>query len=305
MIHILLLILKIIGWILLVILGILILLTGIFLFVPVRYRGDVLGEGEWENLFALLKFSWLCSFVKGEVSYQGGALKWKFRIAWKQFLADQPEQAALPVSRAEEKNSQSRETLKSPPSEKSIQKKEPSEQLKKQPEPTQKKITEHKKTENKKKQDSRPGLGERISQKAEQIKCTFHKICDMLKSLAEKKERLMEFLTDEIHRSAFMKCLTELRRLFCFLKPSKCEADLEFGFSDPSVTGYVLAGASLIYPFIGECVEITPNFDEKVLKGNAMIKGRVHAVYFVIVLWNLLWNKNIRTTISHIRKLRF
>ena len=90
---------------------------------------------------------------------------------------------------------------------------------------------------------------------------------------------------------AFMKCLTELRRLFCFLKPSKCEADLEFGFSDPSVTGYVLAGASLIYPFIGECVEITPNFDEKVLKGKAMIKGRVHAVYFVIVLWNLLWNK--------------
>ena len=54
MVHILLLILKIIGWILLVILGILILLAGIFLFVPVRYRGDVLGEGEWENLFALL-----------------------------------------------------------------------------------------------------------------------------------------------------------------------------------------------------------------------------------------------------------
>ena len=144
MVHILLLILKIIGWILLVILGILILLAGIFLFVPVRYRGDVLGEGEWENLFALLKFSWLCSLVKGEVSYQGGALKWKFRIAWKRFLADQPEQAALPVSRAEEKNSQSRETLKSPPSEKSIQKKEPSEQLKKQPEPIQKKITEPK-----------------------------------------------------------------------------------------------------------------------------------------------------------------
>ena len=148
MIHILLLILKIIGWILLVILGILILLAGIFLFVPVRYRGDVLGEGEWKNLFSSLKFSWLCSLVKGEVSYQEGALKWKFRIAWKQFLADQPEQAAPSVSRTEEKHSQSKETLKSPPSEKSIQKKEPSEQLKKQPEPTQKKITEHKKTEN-------------------------------------------------------------------------------------------------------------------------------------------------------------
>ena len=133
-------------------------MAGIFLFVPVRYRGDVLGEDEWKNLFASLKFSWLCSLVKGEVSYQGGALKWKFRIAWKRFLADQPEQAALPVSRAEEKNSQSRENAESLRlSEKSIQKKEPSEQLKKQPEPIQKKITEHKKTENKKKQDYKTG----------------------------------------------------------------------------------------------------------------------------------------------------
>ena len=116
----------------------------------------------------LTEVSWLCSLVKGEVSYQGGALKWKFRIAWKRFLADQPEQAALPVSRAEEKNSQSRETLKSPPSEKKYtEKNEPSEQLKKSAGTnTKRKITEHKKTENKKKQDSRPGLGERISQKS-------------------------------------------------------------------------------------------------------------------------------------------
>lgn len=76
-----------------------------------------------ENLFSSLKFSWLCSLVKGEVSYQEGALKWKFRIAWKQFLADQPEQAAPPVSRTEEKHSQSKETLKSPPSEKVYRKK--------------------------------------------------------------------------------------------------------------------------------------------------------------------------------------
>ena len=127
------------------------------------------------NLFALLKFSWLCSLVKGEVSYQGGALKWKFRIAWKRFLADQPNRRPYLFPGQKRRTLRVEKTLKSPPSEKSIQKKEPSEQLKKQPEPIQKKITEHKKTENKKKQDSRPGLGERISQKAEQIKCTFIK----------------------------------------------------------------------------------------------------------------------------------
>ena len=150
-----------------------------------------------------------------------------------------------------------------------------------------------------------PGLEEGISEKIERIQCTFRKICDMLRSLAKKKERVTEFLTDEIHQSAFMKGLAELRRLFRFLKPSHCEADLEFGFSDPSVTGYVLAGVSMVYPFVGEHVEIAPNFEEQLLVGSARITGEIRACYFVIVVWNLFWNKNVRTTISHIRKFRF
>lgn len=300
MIHILLLILKIIGWILLVILGILLLLAAIFLLVPVTYEGELHGSGEWKRISGSLKVSWLYSLVKGEIFYQEGVMDWKFRLAWKKFSCEQTEEAAESVVLKEDT-----------PKETNIPKAESSSedtgqtQFQKQEQPGTEKKQRQKEREQEKSSALKPDLEERISEKIERIQCTFRKICDMLRSLAKKKERVTEFLTDEIHQSAFMKGLTELRRLFRFLKPSHCEADLEFGFSDPSVTGYVLAGVSMVYPFVGEHVEIAPNFEEQLLVGSARMTGKIRACYFVIVVWNLFWNKNVRTTISHIRKFRF
>lgn len=300
MIHILLLILKIIGWILLVILGILLLLAAIFLLVPVTYEGELHGSGEWKRISGSLKVSWLYSLVKGEIFYREGVMDWKFRLAWKKFSCEQTEEAAGSVVLKEDT-----------PKETNIPKTESSSdgigqtQFQKQEQPGTEKKQSQKEREKEKSSALKPGLEEWISEKIERIQCTFRKICDMLRSLAKKKERMTEFLTDEIHQSAFMKGMTELRRLFRFLKPSHCEADLEFGFSDPSVTGYVLAGVSMVYPFVGEYVEIAPNFEEQLLVGSARITGKIRACYFVIVVWNLFWNKNVRTTISHIRKIRF
>lgn len=294
MIHILLLILKIIGWILLVILGILLLLAAIFLLVPITYEGELHGSGEWNRISGSLKVSWLYSLVKGEIFYGEGVMNWKIRLAWKKFSCEQTEEAAGSVLLKEDaqKDTQKKQkkSEKLQPKETNIPKPESSSEDAGQ--------TQFQKQE-------QPGLEEGISEKIERIQCTFRKICDMLRSLAKKKERVTEFLTDEIHQSAFMKGLAELRRLFRFLKPSHCEADLEFGFSDPSVTGYVLAGVSMVYPFVGEHVEIAPNFEEQLLVGSARITGEIRACYFVIVVWNLFWNKNVRTTISHIRKFRF
>ncbi len=345
MIQILLLIFKIIGWIILGILGILILLTSIFLIVPVRYQGTLLGEGELEKLSASLRFSWLCSLIKGEVCYRNGDFQWKMRLAWKQLSSEQLEKGSSPESQpTEEPVCQSKKTAEEDSFYKTVQKKEtekqeaiPEKSTEKgsspESQPTEEPVCQSKKTaeedsfyktvqkketekqeaipekstdayekkNRKKNPETKQKPGDWIQEKIQQIKCTFYKICDMLKSLAKKKDVAMNFLTNETHRAAFSKGLMEICRLIRFLKPTQCEADVEFGFSDPSVTGCVLAGASLIYPFVGECVDITPNFDERILKGNAWIKGRIHALYFLIVLWNLLWNKNIRTTISMCR----
>lgn len=311
MIHILLLILKIIGWILLVILGILLLLAAIFLLVPITYEGELHGSGEWNRISGSLKVSWLYSLVKGEIFYGEGVMNWKIRLAWKKFSCEQTEEAGPVVLKADAPKDTQKKSEKQQPKETNIPKTESSPegtgqtQFQKQEQPGAEKKQRQKEWEQEKSSALKPDLEERISEKIERIQCTFRKICDMLRSLAKKKERVTEFLTDEIHQFAFMKGMTELRRLFRFLKPSHCEADLEFGFSDPSVTGYVLAGVSMVYPFVGEHVEIAPNFEEQLLVGSARITGEIRACYFVIVVWNLFWNKNVRTTISHIRKFRF
>ena len=66
MIHILLMILKVIGIILLVILALLLTAVLLILFVPVRYRADVLFEGKPDGEAAV---SWLLHLVRIRVSY--------------------------------------------------------------------------------------------------------------------------------------------------------------------------------------------------------------------------------------------
>ena len=86
--------------------------------------------------------------------------------------------------------------------------------------------------------------------------------------------------------------------------PDRASVQVEFGFSDPSVTGYVLAAVSMIYPVIGEYSEICPDFEKKVLKGSARIEGKVRALCGAVLVWNLLFDKNIRTTYRDIKNFR-
>lgn len=89
MLHILLLILKIIGIILAVILGILVLLVCICFFVPVRYEINSRCGGTLSTLKIKGKVTWLCSLVRADIYYKENKLKWRLRIAWKKFLGGQ------------------------------------------------------------------------------------------------------------------------------------------------------------------------------------------------------------------------
>ena len=67
MLHILLLILKVIGIILAVIVGIILLLAAIFLFVPIRYDISAKCDGSVEGLKAKIKVTWLLHLVRADV----------------------------------------------------------------------------------------------------------------------------------------------------------------------------------------------------------------------------------------------
>ncbi len=86
MLHILLLILKIIGIFLAVLLGLILLILGIILFVPIRYQGKASFEGNIDSAKARGEVTWLLKLVGVTVQFRERKLKWKVRVANKTLL---------------------------------------------------------------------------------------------------------------------------------------------------------------------------------------------------------------------------
>lgn len=124
---------------------------------------------------------------------------------------------------------------------------------------------------------------------------------DRIKTLSEKKNKIIDFITDEVHKKAFVKIKDEGLYLLKKLKPKKFLAKIHFGFEDPCMTGKLLAGVSMLYPFLGKDVEVSPDFERQVLEGNLKIIGRIRVSCFARLLWKLIWCKEVRMTYKHVR----
>lgn len=283
MLHFFLLILKIIGWILLAILGILVLLVCVVLFVPVRYELDGKCNGTIDTLDVKFRFSFLLHFLAGTVCYTEGKPTWNLRIAWKRFVNQDTELQETPIKKSEDSESSVNNA-------KDEEINVPEEPIKNEESVSEESITK-----------------ETVSKKEsflDKIEYKYKKIRDKLREIARKKEKVMEFLTNEIHQAAFLKVISELKRLLLRLRLQKIMGEIEFGFDDPAWTGQVLAGISILYPYFADCFQIIPDFEEKKLRGQLEIKGKISAKNFVALGLRVILDKNVRMTLRHIKTFK-
>ena len=80
----------------------------------------------------------------------------------------------------------------------------------------------------------RDGLLQKIQTLIKKIKCTIQGLCDKIKLLTEKKDKLTQFVQDESHIRAYESVKKELFWYLKKLRPRKMEAVLRYGFDDPS-----------------------------------------------------------------------
>ncbi len=334
LLHIIFLILKIIGCILLVILGLLVLLILFALFLPLRYIAECSCDGDLSSLDVYARLYILFHLFGADIRYKEEKLTWNFHIAWKHFSSEQSEEEGKSDTKEEkgpeeetsikqEKNSEKETNIKQgniPEKEISIkQEKNPEkemvleqEEVKTEILPSDKKAEDRKSGNTRKSENSRntekqkdeDTLDDKMEAFFEKIKCTFRKTCAKIELIVNKKNKVLDFLTDEIHRTAFTKTIKELKKMMHRLKPKRLEADVCFGFEDPSVTGNILALYCMFYSSLGECVNVTPDFQSKIFKGSLFIKGHIRAGIFAVSGLNLICNKNIRTTFHHIRNFK-
>ncbi|MEZ3436055.1 MAG: DUF2953 domain-containing protein [Lachnospiraceae bacterium] len=330
MLHILLLILKIIGIILAVILGILILLTCIVLFVPVRYEAAGRCEGSLASLEGRVCVTWLLRLIRADVHYSENQLKWRLRILWIKKNGDNIKEEEFSheegsTEESHEEKAESAEVEKLPESKEEIP--EARRQVEEEPKECEEDRKESVETVSQAESGDHEGVKDaeapqesdekgkklwgKIREIFEKIKQFFRKLKESVQNirnktaeLGEKKDMLADFLTDETHVGAFQRGKKECFKLLKRLSPKKLLIKARFGFSDPCLTGQVLAGLSILYPFMEEHMDITPDFENQVLEGYAMIKGRIYAVHFLVLCWNLIWSRNVRRTYKDIKNFR-
>lgn len=344
MVHILLLILKIIGWILLAILGIIVLFICILLFTPVRYKVNLEKHGDFKEAKGSAKITWFFRLISFQADYEKEKLTYCFRLAWKKWKNDDEEKRQEDFEKSDIWDDlEELETPKKKPKEKP--KEEPvrhtPEDKRKEPvkpkpgkgegEHEEKSFEQPKKRKAKseyiledetvfdepeKKGEKKSRVSEgthQTSEKSEQgakkthidkIKCTLKKICDKINLLRKKKDEVLAWIHEEVHAQAIKKAKKEVIRLVKIILPDKWKGRFDIGFEDPCTTGKLLAGFSVIYPFTGDHIELNPDFENSVFEGDIFIKGKLSLCHFVATGIRLLLNKNIRLTYNDVKKIR-
>lgn len=312
MLHIIGLILRILGICLLGIIGFLLLLLCILLFVPVRYELRAEFPGEIRGSKVNFRLTWLLHLLSAKARYEEQELTWRVRVAWKKFA-----KAEMPVGETEEEPDieKAADAKQEPDAKQALDEKEKSDikeasDIKGISEDSSKKRTKRENQENGKK-EKKPSVYERLNQKIitiwRKIKYTFVKICGKIKGIAKNisdtKDAIQIFLNDEVHRSAFRKIKKELIWMKRLLKPKIFRVRLNYGFEDPCLTGQVLGLLGMVYPFVGDNMEIEPDFEQKVLQGDIHIKGRIRMIHLAVFGVKLFIHKETRKTIMEIRNM--
>ena len=286
MLGILLMILKVIGWLLLAILGLLLAVVCLVLFVPVPYRVWVNGSPEDDPVICCkVKVFGIQVFPRKSKKAKAGDTTEAAETAEPSEVTAAPQespgvsndpetaaqQAAQEESAAQPQHAGT-DTENTDNSDTSSDKNTDQNSAKKETETAQ---------PSEKKQEKKFSEGVRDTMK-----------------------RIRTELTDEGNRRAVLHLLREVKKLLRHIGPRRIMADVSFSLGDPANTGYATAALS-VCPFVyGKKCRITPDFvtEELYIRGWMDVRGHVRIVHVVAAGLRLLFDRDIRRIIKKLRR---
>ena len=272
-------ILKIIGIVLLVILGIMLFLLAVLLFVPVRY--SVKGTVD-NNITAEGKISWLCSIFRYDFTFQEQELNGEVRVF------------GFRPKKKERVSEEELEEVVVPEVKDGVEE-----------------VVSHKGRQNRKSSDknSRPSrknifmrMWDKIKSFLKNIKKFFMSIRKKLTGFKEFVVKVKEIVADTKNQYAVRRLWEELLYLLKHFGFRKIHTELTFALADPALTGQVL-GVLCMMPFLYQYdFHIFPDFESEsfYIRGSYDVKGRIQLIFLLVTAIHLLADKDIR---SFLKKL--
>ena len=323
MIHILFMILKALGILILVLLFLVLLIVCTVLFLPFCYRAQVLKE---EEGFACVKasgrVSWLFGAVALTASYEeqkpeaqillfGASLEtWKRRLK-------KIRRGEASVPRTEEN-----ETENALEAEKTAEQKAPDQKEKQQKMTAQKEQPEQEQEPDAPKKSILERffgrieyLPEKLLNLASRLLQTAFRLLELPFRLLEKLEQKIQagrrlkrkwesvkkFFRSKMFREALLHAKKEVLYFLKKAAPKKVTGTVRFGFDDPALTGETLGILGMIYGKLPKDLSIQPDFEQEILQGDVRMKGSFQAVTAAGIALRLFRDQNLRKTIRHFK----
>lgn len=312
-------ILKIIGIVLICILGVLILLLILVLFVPVRYRVKIEREaGSEESFHLFVKVTWLLHLLNAVYTYPSEAcLRVRifcftiFNSGQEKGADAEPENKNMTADKRKEKEeTDKKNTDDSPKSMTETRKKmegskntvSDTEKPDPQNEDAETGNAEYQKMSEKEEKQGLIKFFQKLIRIFKNIKYTICKICDKIKHIIGNIRYYIDILKSENFQNVWSICGGEIISLLKSIAPKKLEGNLTIGTGDPASTAQILAVYGMLYPFIGNHIFITPDFENPVFEGDFYVRGRITVLKALKTAIKVYFNKDLRKVIQLLKR---
>lgn len=168
---------------------------------------------------------------------------------------------------------------------------------------SQKELTDGINTKKETENQKKEGHFSRIINKIKALLQLPGKICFTIKKNYGKLKEWKTLLQSDDVKWLKKMGITRSKAIIAHIKPRRVRGDIKFGFEDPSNTGEVLGVLGIIYPILPRRLTIIPNFTEAILEGWLEARGRVYGVFFLIQTLQILFDgKTIPIIKKYMRK---
>lgn len=141
-----------------------------------------------------------------------------------------------------------------------------------------------------------------IWNKIRKFKDTLKELCGKMKEIKSQISNIIALLKEEDTKAAFQLAKEQILLLVKHVKPKKISGRIHFGLEDPAATGYITGVLGAIYPILPEKLYIRPDFENEVLEGDILVKGRIQSFPLLKIAWTLYRDKNIKKIIAKLKK---
>ncbi len=288
-------ILKFLGILLLFCMGLILVILLLVLFVPVRYKLTARRKPEEEPIAAEVKVTWLLHIINAAFSYPKAAY---VRVRLFCFTVFSTQKSAVDDSDSGTDSETEGKSEKKKAGEEKLKQADSAKSGASLAAPAAKPDEADREDAKKSVIDKFVEFFRKLFELLRNIRYTITGIYDKIKQVVNNIQYYIEIIKSDTFGRAWGVCSRQALSLLKSIGPRKVEGTLLIGTGDPASTGEVMAAYGILYPLIGSHIALTPDFEQKIVEGELLIKGKITVFKALKTAWIIYFNKDLRRLIK-------